>query len=70
MPANSAKDRFHGAVRKGEEKEPKRQLYLAVPLDIYYSFFELRFIQTVVKRFQIYLIIYDPIGEVIVAWKN
>jgi len=53
-----------------EEKEPKRQLYLAVPLDIYYSFFELRFIQTVVKRFQIYLIIYDPIGEVIVEWKN
>lgn len=66
----SAKDRFHDAVRKGEEKEPKRQLYLAVPLDIYYSFFELRFIQTVVKRFQIYLIIYDPIGEVIVPWKN
>ncbi|TRU89491.1 MAG: hypothetical protein EWV76_01920 [Microcystis novacekii Mn_MB_F_20050700_S1] len=66
----SAKDRFHGAVRKGLEKEPKRQLYLAVPLDIYYSFFELRFIQTVVKRFQIYLIVYDPIGEVIVPWKN
>lgn len=53
-----------------EEKEPERQLYLAVPLDIYYSFFELRFIQTVIKRLQIYLIIYDPIQEVVVEWKN
>jgi len=53
-----------------EEKEPERQLYLAVPLDIYYSFFELRFIQTVLERLQIHLIIYDPIQEVIVEWKN
>ncbi|MDJ0662022.1 MAG: XisH family protein [Crocosphaera sp.] len=53
-----------------KEKEPKRQLYLAVPLDIYYSFFELRFIQTVIKELQIHLIIYDPIEEVIVEWKN
>jgi hypothetical protein len=52
------------------EKEPERQLYLAVPSDIYYSFFELRFIQTVIKQLQIYLIIYDPIEEVIVEWKN
>ncbi|ACB52053.1 probable fdxN element excision controlling factor protein [Crocosphaera subtropica ATCC 51142] len=53
-----------------EEKEPERQLYLAIPLDIYYSFFELRFIQTVLKRLQISLIIYDAIEEVIVTWKN
>lgn len=53
-----------------KEKEPKRQLYLAVPSDIYYSFFELRFIQTVIKQLQINLIIYDPIEEVIVEWKN
>ena len=53
-----------------EEKEPERYLYLAVPLDIYYSFFELRFIQTVLERLQIHLIIYDPIQEVIVEWKN
>lgn len=53
-----------------KEKEPKRQFYLAVPLDIYYSFFELRFIQTVIKQLQINLIIYDPIEEVIIEWKN
>ncbi len=53
-----------------EEKESERQLYLAVPLGIYSSFFELRFIQTVIQRLQIYLIIYDPIEEVIVQWKN
>ncbi|EAZ94344.1 hypothetical protein CY0110_10727 [Crocosphaera chwakensis CCY0110] len=38
--------------------------------DIYYSFFELRFIQTVIQRLQIYLIVYDPIEEIIVEWKN
>ena len=53
-----------------EEKEPERQLYLAVPLDTYSSFFELRFIQTVIERLPISLIIYDPIEEVIVKWKN
>ncbi len=53
-----------------EEKQPKRQLYLAVPLGIYSSFFELRFIQTVIQRLQIHLIIYDPIQEVILQWKN
>lgn len=53
-----------------EEKEPERRLYLAIPSDIYYSFFELRFIQTVIKQLQIHLIIYDPIEEVIVQWKN
>ncbi|MGK7882044.1 MAG: XisH family protein [Crocosphaera sp.] len=53
-----------------EEKEPERQLYLAVPLDTYSSFFELRFIQTVIERLPISLIIYDPIKEVIVKWKN
>lgn len=74
---NSTISEFHAAIGQFlnyrialEEKEPERQLYLAVPLDIYYSFFELRFIQTVIKRLQINLIIYDPIEEAIVEWKN
>lgn len=53
-----------------EEQEPERTLYLAVPLGIYRSFFTLQFVQTVVQRSQLKLIIYNSIDEVIVEWKN
>ncbi|GAB1542841.1 hypothetical protein NUACC21_55150 [Scytonema sp. NUACC21] len=53
-----------------EERQPKRILYLAVPIGVYRKFFILPFVQTIIQRFQIMLIIYDPIDEVIVEWKN
>ncbi|MFB8791869.1 MAG: XisH family protein [Potamolinea sp.] len=53
-----------------EEQEPERVLYLAVPLGIYHAFFQLQFIKTVIQRSQLKLIIYDPIQEAIVTWKN
>lgn len=53
-----------------EERQPERILYLAVPISVYRKFFMLPFVQTVIKRFQIILIIYDPVGEVILEWKN
>jgi hypothetical protein len=53
-----------------EEKEADRVLYLAVPLGVYSAFFQLQFIKTVVERSQLKLIIYDPIQEVIIKWKN
>ncbi|MDD1414232.1 XisH family protein [Dolichospermum sp. ST_con] len=53
-----------------EEQQPERVLYLAVPSGIYYSFFQLQFIKTVVQRSQLKIMIYDPVQEVIVAWKN
>jgi XisH protein len=53
-----------------EEKEPERVLYLAVPLGVYNAFFQLQFIKTVVERSEIKLIIYDPMQEEIVVWKN
>ena len=53
-----------------EQQEPERVLYLAVPSGIYYSFFQLQFIKTVIERFQLKIIVYDPIQEVIVQWKN
>ncbi len=53
-----------------EEKEPERVLYLAIPSGVYSSFFQLQFIKTVIERFQLKIIIYDPIQEVIVQWKN
>lgn len=53
-----------------EAQEPERVLYLAVPLGVYHAFFQLQFIKTVTQRSQLKLIIYDPIQEVIVEWKN
>lgn len=51
-----------------EVKEPKRQLYLAVPLDTYNTFFQSPFTQFVVERYQLRLIVYDPVIEEIVQW--
>ncbi|MGD1700214.1 element excision factor XisH family protein [Dapis sp. BLCC M229] len=53
-----------------EEQESERRLYLAVPLDIYKRFFKYPFIQTVISRNQIPLIIYDVENEVINQWIN
>ncbi|HAX80918.1 MAG TPA: hypothetical protein DCY88_35045 [Cyanobacteria bacterium UBA11372] len=52
-----------------EEEAPDRKLYLAVPLNVYKTFFSLQFIQRVVQRSQISLLIYDPDREVIVQWQ-
>ena len=53
-----------------EEKEPARTLYLAVPLDVYHEFFTLPFIQKVIQRMQLKLLIYDEQQETIDAWIN
>ncbi len=51
-----------------EEEEPERILYLAVPYQVYQTFFTLKFIQQVIQRSQIKLLIYDPKQEVVVQW--
>lgn len=48
--------------------EPDRQLYLAVRVPVYESFFQRRFITAAVERYQIRLVIYDVKQEVIVQW--
>jgi hypothetical protein len=53
-----------------EAKEPDRVLYLAVPLGTYQSFFTLPFIQMVLQRSQLKIIVYDPANEVIATWIN
>ncbi len=45
-----------------------RILYLAVPVGAYEAFFRREFAQISLERYQIKLIIYDPIQEVIVQW--
>lgn len=50
--------------------EPNRILYLAVPVDTYESFFCEVFVQEAVKVYQLKLMIYDPIQEVILRWNE
>ncbi len=50
--------------------EPDRTLYLAIPLDIFESFFQERFTQEAVKQYQVKLIVYEPVQEVIIVWKE
>ena len=52
-----------------KDKEPERNLYLAVPMDTYDSFFSLKFVQTAIEDYQLNLIIYDIEKQVIVKWK-
>ncbi|MBC6420374.1 MAG: XisH family protein [Hormoscilla sp. SP12CHS1] len=52
-----------------EEVEPDRTLYLAVPLTVYQEFFYLNFIQSVVIKSQLNLIIFNVETEEIVQWK-
>ena len=51
-------------------REPDRTLYLAVPLDTFESFFQEIFIQEAIKLYQVKLAIYNPLQEIITAWKE
>jgi XisH protein len=53
-----------------EEEDADRLLYLAVPLDIYKRFFKNAFIQTVIRRNQIPLLVYDIEKQEIAQWIN
>jgi len=51
-----------------QEEEADRRLYLAIPSEIYKRFFRYPFIQTVIHRNQIPLIVYDINQEAIDQW--
>lgn len=48
--------------------EPDRLLYLAVPTDVYQTFFQLGFAQAAIKLYQVSLIVYEASREEIVTW--
>ena len=50
--------------------DPQRQLYLAIPVDVYNAFFQRRFIQSVCDEYRISLLVFEPGSEDIVLWKN
>lgn len=67
---------FHGVLgqflnyRLGlEEQEPDRLLYLAVPAQIYTTFFRRGVVQKAISRFNVRLVLVDLQTETIVEWK-
>ncbi|MEM9092733.1 MAG: XisH family protein [Cyanobacteria bacterium P01_F01_bin.53] len=51
-----------------KEKEPERQIYLAVPSEIYKTFFQSRFAQVAVEQHELKIIVYNPVSEEIIQW--
>lgn len=51
-----------------EMNEPERRLFLAVPIAAYESFFRRDLPQAAVRQYQVKLVVYDPVDEVIVKW--
>jgi hypothetical protein len=58
---------YRSALRK---TQPERVLYLAIPFDAYRDFFIIQFIQDVIAEYQVKLLIFDPLKEEIVLWKE
>ena len=50
--------------------EPQRVLYLAVPIDIFNTFFQERFTKAAIREYALNIIAYNPNQEEIVQWKN
>lgn len=50
------------------DEQPDRILYLAIPLDVYDSFFQLPFTQKIIRENNIKLIVFNSVTEVIVKW--
>ena len=51
-----------------KQKEPSRVLFLAVPLDIYQTFFTLAFTRGVVEQYDVKLVIYHPERQEVFQW--
>ena len=50
--------------------ESNRTLYLAVPIDIFNTFFQERFTQAVIEQYDLKILAYEPNTEEIITWKN
>jgi XisH protein len=53
-----------------ELTEPERILYLAITSDVYDDFFQRRFIQRVIAKHQLKLLIFNAQQEEIVLWRD
>lgn len=51
-----------------EELDPQRKIWMAIPQNAWEDFFQRPFIQKVIKRSLIEIIVFDPLKELIVKW--
>jgi XisH protein len=51
-----------------EAKEPDRELYLAVPVETYKTFFQSQFAKVATKQHKLKIIVYNPVSEELVEW--
>lgn len=51
-----------------EETEPLRKLFLAIPEDAYFDFFQRPFVQKILVHHNVALIVYNAQSEVILLW--
>lgn len=50
--------------------DSSRILYLAVPVDIFNTFFQERFTQAAVEQYELKILVYDPNAEEITQWRH
>jgi glucose-6-phosphate 1-dehydrogenase len=68
---------FHEAIGQYENysialeySSSERILYLAVPIDVWKTYFQEEFVQIVLDKKQTKIIVYDPVNEQIELWKK
>ena len=52
------------------DEEPDRKLYLAIPADAYLTTFKIPFVVRAVNKYDVALVVYHPIREVILSWHD
>ncbi|MFN4254244.1 MAG: element excision factor XisH family protein [Saprospiraceae bacterium] len=50
------------------EKDPERTLFLAVPMEVFNSFFQKMLIQKTLEFYHVKILVFDPSQNVIVQW--
>ncbi len=61
---------FNSYLTALEIQEPDRELFVAVPDFIYHNFFQKSLIQITIERFQMKVLVFDPIEKIVVQWKR
>lgn len=67
---HQALGQFNNYALALEYQESDRILYLAVPDTVFENFFQKALIQKSISRYQVKLVVYDPLTQEIVLWKE
>ena len=51
-----------------EQQDPRRALYLAIPIDAYSTFFVQPFVQAILQRYQLQVLVFEPEIEEVLQW--